>query len=135
MTVSILPTTSTDSDGPHGTPFAMSPAFEATETLHDNASDYGDFTLDEQEIIDALLANIAPHTTVAQEALELTDIEDYEEPNGVRLPKILGKELWTPPSWIRQRSRGQFTAQTTVEGQTVRDIHTTNSKYTSFTTA
>jgi hypothetical protein len=134
MTVSILPTTSTDSDGPHGTPFAMSPAFEATETLHDNASDYGDFTLDEQEIIDALLTNIAPHTTVGQETLELADIEDYEVSNGVSLPKMLGKELWTPPPWIWQRPRGQNTAQTTVERQTACDIRTTNSKYTSSTT-
>jgi hypothetical protein len=56
----------------------------------ESGSDYGDFGIDpeELEIVDAILSQIesqtAPHF--------LTDIEDYESPRGVRLPKILGVE-------------------------------------------
>lgn len=132
MTVSILPATSTGSGKPNGSPLAMSQSLEATEDVHDDGSDYGDFTLDEQEIINGLLANLTPGNTVAEEPVELTDIEDYEEPRGVRLPKTLGKELWIPP-WMQQQPHAQVAAQTTLENQTSSDIRTTtNGTYASF---
>jgi hypothetical protein len=133
MTVSILPTTSTDNDPLHGASHTMSQDLEATKSISDDASDYGDFTLDEQEIIQELLANIAPGNATAEEPLELTDIEDYEEPRGVRLPKTLGKELWVPP-WMQQQARAGVTIQAAIEDQTPRDVRTTtNGKSMSLT--
>lgn len=102
----------------------MSQNLEATKSISDDASDYGDFTLDEQEIIQELLANIAPGNATAEEPLELTDIEDYEEPRGVRLPKRLGKELWVPP-WKQHQARAGLTIQAATEDQTPRDVRTT----------
>ncbi len=113
----------------------MSPESETTKTIHDDASDYGDFTLDEQEILNELLANTIPGTTtVADEPLELTDIEDYEEPKGVRLPKTLGKAQWIPP-WMQQQPQAQNAAQFTVEDKTSRDnLSATKSRYISLGT-
>jgi hypothetical protein len=61
-------------------------------------SDYGDFASDEEEIINHLLGNLAPPTPSADPPLVVTDIEDYEEPRGVRLPKVLGVER-SLPKW------------------------------------
>ena len=128
MTVFIPPPTSKDSGVAHRESSDMSLGLDATRTIHDDASDYSDFTLDEQEIIDELLANIAPATVSGEGLLELTDIEDYEEPRGVHLPKTLGKELWVPP-WMQQQ---QPRAQVTIEDTPSRDISTTNGKKSPF---
>jgi hypothetical protein len=77
------------------------------------ASDYGDFGSDEEEIINHLLGNIAPLSPLTDAPLLVTDIEDYEEPRGVRLPKVLGVER-SVPFWL---PRVQFQDQ----DQTVRD--------------
>jgi hypothetical protein len=61
-------------------------------------SDYGDFAPDEEEIINHLLENLAPPSPSADPPLVVTDIEDYEEPKGVRLPKVLGVER-SLPKW------------------------------------
>ena len=61
-------------------------------------SDYGDFASDEEEIINHLLGNLAPPSPPADPPLVVTDIEDYEEPRGVRLPKVLGVER-SLPKW------------------------------------
>jgi hypothetical protein len=61
-------------------------------------SDYGDFASDEEEIINHLLGNLAPPSPPAEPPLIVTDIEDYEEPRGVRLPKVLGVER-SLPKW------------------------------------
>ena len=62
------------------------------------SSDYGDFTSGEEEIINHLLENLAPPSPSADPPLVVTDIEDYEEPRAVRLPKVLGVER-SLPKW------------------------------------
>lgn len=110
----------------------MSQDSQATKDVHDDASDYGDFTLDEQVVINELLANIKPGSTTAVEPFELTDIEDYEEPRGVRLPKTLGKELWDAP-WIRQQPQARVADHLTVEDHASRHSSATRKgKYISF---
>jgi hypothetical protein len=67
----------------------------------ENGSDYGDFASDQEEldIIDALLSQVE-----SQAAPPLvTDIEDYEGPRGIRLPKILGVE--SSPQWQAPQSK------------------------------
>ena len=80
---------------------------ESTNRLTaDDVSDYGDFGNDEEElqIVEQLLTQVASKPE-AQASLLVTDIEDYEPPRGVRLPKVLGFEqtrLWeTAPSEAR----------------------------------
>ena len=67
---------------------------------HEAGSDYGDFASDEEEIINHLLQKAVPQSAGAGAPLLVTDIEDYEEPRGVRLPKVLGVErslqAWPP---------------------------------------
>ena len=110
----------------------MSQNLQAVYNTSSDTSDYGDFTLDEQEIINGLLANISPEYTTTDEPLELTDIEDYEEPRGVRLPKTLGKELWSPP-WMHQHPQAEVAPHITVEDQTSRNTGTTTTgKHMSF---
>lgn len=55
----------------------------------DNASDYGDFGSDVEEItiIEDLLTQATSQQVEAQNALLVTDIEDYESPRGILLPK------------------------------------------------
>lgn len=84
---------------------------EDTTTLHETESDYGDFANDaeELEIIDSLLSEAENWQRPDAASLLVTDIEDYEPPKGVRLPKILGVEqssrLWeAPPGQILQDS-------------------------------
>jgi hypothetical protein len=67
----------------------------------ESGSDYGDFASDEEEIINHLLGNIVPPCPLTDAPLVVTDIEDYEEPRGVRLPKVLGVER-SSPSWLPQ---------------------------------
>ena len=79
----------------------------------ETGSDYGDFTSDEVEILNQLLGSIAPPSPLTDAPLLVTDIEDYEEPRGVRLPKVLGVER-SNPFWL---SQVQFWSQ----DQTIRD--------------
>ncbi len=130
MTLSIPPILSAGSDMPLGSSSDMPPSPEATANIHDDGSDYGDFTLDEQEIINKLLLDAGPPSTIAEEPLELIDIEDYEEPKGVRLPKTLGKEQWSPP-WMRQQSRAMVATQTTVAHQASHNLSIGNGNYAS----
>jgi hypothetical protein len=88
----------------------------ATETASDY---YSDFASDEEEIINHLLGNIAPPSPLTDAPLLVTDIEDYEEPRGIRLPKILGVER-SIPFWL---PRVQFQDQ----DQTVRDSDSSHS--------
>jgi len=81
-------------------------------------SDYGDFSPGEEEIISSLLAEVVQSEIFGDEPLVVTDIEDYEEPKGVRLPKVLGIEP-SPQSWLprtlvqvhRQRMRASEALQ------------------------
>lgn len=104
MTPSIPLTSSTTSNVLHGAPLDMSGPSHPSTVLVDDESDYGEFTVDEQNIIDDLLAQAGSSGAHGDELLKLTDIEDYEEPKDVHLPKTLGKESWTPP-WMRQQAR------------------------------
>ena len=72
----------------------------------ESESDYGDFASDEEEIINHLLGNIASSNPLTDAPLLVTDIEDYEEPRGVRLPKVLGVER-SGPSWLPFQDRDQ----------------------------
>ena len=85
-----------------GGPQLFGPPVALTET----GSDYGDFATDEEEIINSLLGEIAPPSPLTDAPLLITDIEDYEEPKGVRIPKVLGVERSTL-SWSKYRSHGQ----------------------------
>ncbi len=82
-------------------------------STHEAGSDYGDFASDEEEIINYLLEKAVPPSAGAGAPLLVTDIEDYEEPRGVRLPKVLGVER-SPPAWLPQ-------VQIQSHDQTVRD--------------
>lgn len=65
---------------------------ESTNRLTaDDGSDYGDFGNDEEEleIVEQLLTQVASKPD-EHESLLVIDIEDYEPPRGVRLPKVLG---------------------------------------------
>lgn len=65
------------------------------EQLHKDEDEYSDFAEDpdELEIIDQLLLEAAAKQKQDQIAsLLITDIEDYEEPQGIRLPKVFGFE-------------------------------------------
>ncbi len=74
---------------------SISDAFtESTNRLTaDDGSDYGDFGNDaeELEIVERLLTQVASKSD-EKEPLLVIDIEDYEPPRGVRLPKVLGLE-------------------------------------------
>jgi hypothetical protein len=79
----------------------------------ESGSDYGDFASDEEEIINHLLGNIAPPSPSSDAPLLVTAIEDYEEPRGVHLPKVLGVGRSTP--WEPQ-VQFQYQAQTVRDG-------------------
>lgn len=72
---------------------------DKTTTLLETESDYGDFANDaeELEIIDTLLSEAENWQRPDAASLLVTDIEDYEPPKGVRLPKILGFEQSSRP--------------------------------------
>lgn len=64
----------------------------STFSPDDNASDYGDFGSDVEEatIIEDLLTQATSQQAEAQDVpLLVTDIEDYESPHGILLPKDL----------------------------------------------
>jgi hypothetical protein len=92
---------------PHNAPnIAVSDTFiESTNRLTaDDRSDYGDFGNDQEEleIVEQLLEQAAWNASKLDEneSLVVIDIEDYEPPRGVRLPKVLGLEstrLWETP--------------------------------------
>lgn len=66
------------------------------DAFRDNASDYGDFGSDAEEIelLDELLAQVAANDEERQASFVVTDIEDYEPPQGILLPKtIVGTRL------------------------------------------
>lgn len=88
-----------------------------------SSSDYGsDFTPDEEELLNELLARVAtaqqptattttatkpPNTPPAsaltdlqpaQEPLVVPDIEDYALPQPTRAPRVFGREAWSPSS-------------------------------------
>ncbi|EXJ86679.1 hypothetical protein A1O3_03632 [Capronia epimyces CBS 606.96] len=68
---------------------------EVPAEWQDNDDEYSDFGEDpeELEIVDRLLLEVAAQQTRGQNApLVVTDIEDYEAPRGVRLPKVFGHE-------------------------------------------
>jgi hypothetical protein len=122
-------------DAPNGSPKTFRSTKEATEralardefmtdddklqhplspvAITEASSDYGDFASDEEEIINHLLRNLAPPSPPADPPLVVTDIEDYEEPRGVRLPKVLGVER-SLPKW-------QSLAPTQVQDQVTRN--------------
>jgi hypothetical protein len=71
----------------------------------ENFDEYSDFADDPEtlDIIDQLLleaANQRREDALANAPLVVTDIEDYEDPRGVRLPKVPGLE--TTRQWGRQ---------------------------------
>lgn len=62
----------------------------STIDVPENASDYGDFgnDADEIEILELLLAQVESKENEERHTLlRVTDIEDYEPPNGFLLPK------------------------------------------------
>ena len=62
------------------------------DTTPEEASDYGDFGSDAEEIqiLDELLAQVASdHEEALDTSFVVTDIEDYEPPRGILLPKDL----------------------------------------------
>jgi len=89
----------------------------------DNASDYGDFGSDaeEIEILDTLLAQAASGTEEGQESFVVTDIEDYEAPRGILLPKTI----------IETRLHSSQLESHT-ETEVLRDIEAENSMYNTF---
>lgn len=94
------------------------------EKDQDDSSDYGsDFTPDEEVLLNQLLERAAdqqtqqpvtpPRQTAPAEAaaqlsdlkepLLVTDIEDNEIPHSARIPKVLGREAWSPAAKRRQQ--------------------------------
>ena len=84
----------------------------------DIESDYGDFANDaeELEIIDSLLSEVENGQRPDATSLLVTDIEDYEPPKGVRLPKIFGVEQ-SLHAWEPQPS-GQVLQDSTTQNST-----------------
>ena len=58
----------------------------------DLENDYGSEW--DEDVVDQLLSHEATLAGRPESPLLITDIEDYETPHAVRLPKVLGKELW-----------------------------------------
>jgi hypothetical protein len=72
---------------------SIEPELTTASLNHDD--EYSDFAEDpeELEIIDRLLEEVAAKQKQDEVApLIVTDIEDYEAPRGVRLPKVFGHE-------------------------------------------
>lgn len=88
---------------------------------YEASSDYSDFASDEEDIINHLLTNAIPSSASAGASLLVTDIEDYEEPKGVRLPKVLGVQR-SPYKWLPQIQVG-------APKQTLRDGCPSNSTH------
>jgi len=83
------------------------------QQLHEDDDEFSDFAADpeELEIIDQLLLEAAESQKQEQDAsLLITDIEDYEVPQGIRLPKVLGFEAtrqWDSRTQIAGHARDQ----------------------------
>lgn len=78
----------------------LAPPAQPHDIEIDATSDYGsDFGADEVTLLDDLLEKTPPPPpkVVLDEPLVITDIEDYEDPKGIRLPKVLGEVKWSPP--------------------------------------
>lgn len=86
-----------------------SESLPSPKLTNDIGSDYGDFASDEEELINGLLANVGTRGETEGAALLVTDIEDYEGPKGIRLPKVLGFERG-PPTWL-SLEQGQIRQQ------------------------
>ncbi|KAL9114034.1 MAG: hypothetical protein Q9227_001806 [Pyrenula ochraceoflavens] len=71
---------------------------------HETFSDYG--SEPDEELVNELYATIPSTAHDAPQPLIVTDLEDYEDPRGVRLPKILGSEQWV--SSLSQRSTSNY---------------------------
>ena len=86
---------------------------EITSNPQNSDDEYSDFAVDPEElaIIDELLLQVAAKRNQSQNApLVTTDIEDYEAPRVVRLPKLLGVETtrqWHPPIQPQESRRDQ----------------------------
>ncbi len=101
---------------------------EIKSTLDDNDDEFSDFADDpeELEIIDRLLLEVASkqQQRPAQEEdaplVVVTDIEDYEAPRGVRLPKVLGLET-ARHQWEIQRQQPQQRGSGDGGDQSLRD--------------
>lgn len=91
--------------------------------LPDNTSDYGDFGSDaeEIEILDTLLVQAESGTEEGQESLVVTDIEDYEPPQGFLLPKTI-TETCLHISQLESQA----------ETEVLRDIEAEDSMYNTF---
>lgn len=59
----------------------------STQHLCDDSSDYGS---DPDEDILSALFSVVPDATLDVKKQRLIDIEDHEDPKGVKLPKLLG---------------------------------------------
>ena len=83
---------------------AQQPSFPQ---VGDGGSDYGDFGSDAEElaIVEHLLQQIDTRPD-GPDSLIITDIEDYEPPHGLRLPKVLGRE--TTRQWESISSQDQL---------------------------
>ncbi len=56
-----------------------------------------DFTASQEVALNDLLDSLPSPGIGDTKDLAVKDIEDYEEPKGIRVPKVLGKEQWIPP--------------------------------------
>jgi exonuclease V len=98
------------------------------EKDQEDSSDYGsDFTPDEEVLLTQLLeradhhqqtqpatpprqtapAEVAAQLSDLKEPLLVTDIEDNELPHSARIPKVLGREAWSPAAKRRQQQQQQ----------------------------
>ncbi|KKY17756.1 putative exonuclease v [Phaeomoniella chlamydospora] len=62
----------------------------SSEPITDYGSDWDD------EFVDEIVSTSTKLTAGSEEPLVITDIEDYETPTAVRLPKVHGKEAYSP---------------------------------------
>ena len=74
------------------------PGTRIQQAAEHNGSDYGDF--DDEEDLDQL-EQILTQLEAPSAQLLVTDIEDYEPPGGLRLPKIFGTQH-LPAPWEPQ---------------------------------
>lgn len=62
-----------------------------TQHVHETSSDYGSDP--DEETLNTLYSAI-PSDTIEIRKQRVIDIEDYEDPKGIKLPKVLGKAAW-----------------------------------------
>jgi len=89
------------------------PTIGFQDGIEDEYSDFGDDP-ETLEIIDRLLQAAAQKQEVDTPLL-VTDIEDYEEPRGVRVPKVFGVEATR--QWQFQSQPAQSKAQQDIREQ------------------